>query len=117
MISLKPFAHAAPSFRVTRGFGGRSRNSRSSSIRAMANQILHRCARIARHRLPRGFDEPVVTLLRARDCLRSRFGRWFGYAGQDRFGEGVHQSKKRLLPPTDAENIVRDAIKARSHPF
>src|SRR5580698_5669434 len=117
MISLKLFDHAAPSFRVTRGFGGRRRNSHSSSVRAMVNQILHGCARIAGHRLPRGFDEPFITLRRARDCLRSRFGRWFGYAGQDRFGEGVHQRKERLLPPADAENLVRNAIKACSNFF
>jgi hypothetical protein len=115
MISLKLFDHAAPSFRVTRGFGGRRRNSHSSSVRAMVNQILHGCARIARHRLTSGLDETVITLFRAGDCLLSRFGRWFRHAGQDCFGEGVHQRKERLLPPADAENIVRNAIKACSN--
>jgi hypothetical protein len=83
----------------------------------MVNQILHGCPRIARHRLPRSLDEPVIALFRARNCLRSRFGRWFRHAGQYRFGEGVHQRKERLLAPSDAENIVRNAIKACYHPF
>ncbi len=117
MSSLNPFDHAAPSFRVTRGFGGRSRNSRSSSVRAMVHQILHGGARIARHRLTGGFDEPVVTLFRAGDGLRSGFGRRFRHAGQNRFGESVHQRKQRLLAPAHAEDVPRNAIKARSNPL
>src|SRR5579863_3643939 len=117
MISLNPFDHAAPSFRVTRGFGGRSRNSRSSSVRAMLHQILHGGTGVARHRLTGGLDELVITVSRAGDGLGSRFGRRFRHAGQNRFGESVHQGKKRLLPPSNAEDIVRNAIKARSHPL
>src|SRR5580698_9156862 len=117
MISLNPFDHAAPSCRVTRGFGGRSRNSRSSSVRAMLNQILHGGAGVARHRLPGGLDELVITVSRAGDGLGSRFGRRFRHAGQNRFGESVYQGKQRLLPPANAEDIVRNAIKARSHPL
>jgi hypothetical protein len=83
----------------------------------MVHQILHRCAGTPCHRPPGGLDEPVVTLSRAGDRLWSRFGRRFWHAGQNRFGEGVHQGIQRLLSPANAEDVPQNAIKACSNPF
>jgi hypothetical protein len=83
----------------------------------MVHQILHCGAGIARHRLPCGLDEPVVTVFRSGDGLRSGVWRRLRYASQNCFGESVHQCKQRLLPAANAEDIVRDAIKASSNPL
>jgi hypothetical protein len=47
----------------------------------------------------------------------SGFGRRFRHAGQNRFGESVHQRIQRLLSTAHAEDVPRNAIKACSHPF
>ena len=83
----------------------------------MVHQILHGGTRIARHRLTSSLDQPPVTLFRAGDSLWSGFGLRFRHAGQSRLGESVNQRVKRLLSPTDAEDIARQTIKACSYPF
>src|SRR5580692_9363717 len=117
MSSLNPFDHAAPSFRTTRGFVGRSRNSLSSSVRAMAHQVLHGRACVSRHILAGRLYQPVITFLRAGDGLLSGVGWWFWDASQNHFGKRVKQRIERLLTTTNAEGLPRYAIKPCGNSF
>src|SRR5579863_8908435 len=111
MRRRNPLDHAAPSFRRTRGFGGRSRISRSSSVRAMVHQVLHSGACIAGHRATGILDELVVSVSRAGDGLWPGIGWRFRHTGQHRLGEGVHERKESLLTPANSGDVPRNAIK------
>src|SRR5215469_8395714 len=111
MSNLNPLAQTARSLRAARGFGGRSRNPRSSSVLAMANEILHRTECVAGHGLSGRLDQNVVTLLGPCDGLRSEILRWLGQAGKDGFHKGVEKGKQCLLASLDACDLPEYPIK------
>src|SRR5665213_2814160 len=92
-----------------RGFGGRNRTFRSSSVRAM--QVLKRGEGIAGHASTGSLDQEVVPVLGSGDGLRLGVDRWLGQARENCFDKRIEQSVERLLAPDNAGIVTGHAFK------
>src|SRR5580658_3500235 len=111
MSSLNPLDHAMRSSVGRRGFGGRSRTFRSSSVRAMCHQILQASDGIAGHASTGSLDQEVVPVLGSGDGLGLRVDRWLRQARKNCFDKSIQQSVERLLAPDNADIVTGHAIK------
>jgi hypothetical protein len=109
MSSLNPLDHAMRSYGGRRGFGGRNRTFRSSSVRAM--QVFKRGEGIAGHASPGSLDEEVVPVLGSGDGLGLGVDRWLRQARKHRFDKSIEQSVERLLAPDNADIVTGHALK------
>src|ERR1700734_1043701 len=101
MSSLNPLDHPTHSFGGGRGFGGRNRTFRSSSVRAM--QVLKRGEGIAGHASPGSLDQEVVPVLGSGHGLGLGVDRRFRQAPKHCFDKSIEQSVERLLAPDNAD--------------
>jgi hypothetical protein len=80
----------------TRGFGGRSRNSRSSSVIANLHRALHCGSNFASDRIASGLQQSRTAIPRTRDRLAHGVRVRLWNAGQERFGERVDKRKQHI---------------------
>src|ERR1700683_1612656 len=93
-----------------RGFVGRNRTLRSSSVRAM--QVLKRGEGIAGHASTGSLDQEVVAVLGSGDGLGMGVDRWLRQARKNCFDKSIEQSVERLLAPDNADIVAEQASKA-----
>jgi hypothetical protein len=94
MSSLNPLDHTTLSSLGRRGFGGRSRTFRSSSVLAMSHQILQGRESVAGHGLTGGLDQPVVPVFGSGGGLGLGVARWLRQARKHCFDKSIQQRMK-----------------------
>jgi hypothetical protein len=115
MMRLKASLHARLSSRTLGGRSGRSRNSRSPSSRDTVNQFQQSCSRVPLHAQCCHFEQAVMPLFCACECLIVRGRDGLGYAVEQYSREGVGEGEQRLLRITKFPEFAADSVKTRGY--